>query len=304
MSADAPPPGAPPPLTKEQHDRIMNSPIHRQIKHYAYGCTIAGVVGGLANIICLVLAAVWAKNILQTDRWFIFHYVMASTASLLWGLVYTGVFFWHLKHMAWPDQLQIDIGWMMFSGSFAVGFLVYIFVKMRTYGVLDVFSVSCISGCTSKLNFVRVSPLALAGITIVLGGVQLILSILLYKNPIINPPLDEHGMPKLQDPTTGKPLPLDGNGQPIIPAWLKPRAPAAPPATSKPVQKSAPPSKPSKAAQAHKYAPVGQGDHSDDSFSDEEKMLPSAGAPAVPAMTELGRSSGGGRSRSSRKSRW
>lgn len=59
--------------------------------------------------------------------------------------------------------------------------------------------------------------------TLVLGSLQLLLALALYRNPIINPPLDTHGMPIPQDPETGRPMPLDAKGQPILPEWLLPR---------------------------------------------------------------------------------
>lgn len=61
--------------------------------------------------------------------------------------------------------------------------------------------------------------------TPVLGALQLLLGVTLYRNPIINPPLDQHGMPIPQDPETGLPMPLDAKGQPILPEWLLPRDP-------------------------------------------------------------------------------
>jgi hypothetical protein len=59
------------------------------------------------------------------------------------------------------------------------------------------------------------------------GCLQLFLSILLYRNPILNPPLDAEGNPVPQDPETGAPLPLDKNGKPIEPAWLRPQPPSS-----------------------------------------------------------------------------
>lgn len=56
----------------------------------------------------------------------------------------------------------------------------------------------------------------------VFGCIQLLLSVLLWYNPILNPPLDTEGNPVPQDPETGRPLPLDANGKPIEPAWLRP----------------------------------------------------------------------------------
>ncbi|GAA6058076.1 hypothetical protein JCM3770_002250 [Rhodotorula araucariae] len=219
----APPPDAPPPLTKAQTKRILSSPIHHRIKHYAYGSTAVAAVGATANVMAIIVSAVWARNIVQNQKWFIFHYTVASTFSLLW-LVFSAVFMHHIKCLGLPGQLQIDIGWLMFAVVFAAAFLFYIFRKMQQYGVLDTFVVACSAGCTSKLDFVKLSPLVLGLTTLALGAVQLFLTVALYRNPIINPPLDAHGMPIPQDPETGRPLPLDDTGKPILPEWLRPPA--------------------------------------------------------------------------------
>ncbi|GAA5861423.1 hypothetical protein JCM8547_006124 [Rhodosporidiobolus lusitaniae] len=261
------------PLTKEQRHRILSSPIHRHIKHETYGMLALGLLGSLSNIVGLILAAVWAKHILQTDKWFIFHYVMASILSLLWG-VYSFVL------MRDIDQLEIDVGWIMFSDLALVGFLLYIYRKMRTYGTLDMFTVACWTGCTTKLQFVKISPLVFACTSLGFGLIQLILSIKLYKNRIINPPLDAHGMPIPQDPETGEPLPLGPDGKPILPDWLKP-VPSATQETSKTAKKT------KKGTGGPKYAAVGM------DGSDEEKTpLAAAGAPLGQSgepMQELGR---------------
>ncbi|KPV76227.1 uncharacterized protein RHOBADRAFT_49451 [Rhodotorula graminis WP1] len=141
---------------------------------------------------------------------------------MMW-LGYSVVFERHIKFMAFPDQLQIDLGWMMFAVTFASAWHFYLFRKMLQYGVLDMFIVTCSSGCTTKLNFVKLSPLVLGISTLVLGALQLVLGLALYRNPIINPPLDAHGMPIPQDPETGRPMPLDAKGQPVLPEWLLPR---------------------------------------------------------------------------------
>ncbi|BGP38770.1 hypothetical protein JCM10450v2_002724 [Rhodotorula kratochvilovae] len=217
----APPPDAPPPLTKEQSQRILRSPIHRRIKRCTYGSLAVAVVGAVSNVTGIILSAVWARNIVQKENWFIFHYTVAATLSLMW-LVYSVVFMRHIKYLAFPDQLQIDIGWMMFAVVFAAAFLFYLYRKMLQYGVLDLFVVACSAGCNTKLSFVKLSPLILGITTVTLGALQLLLCVTLYRNPIINPPLDAHGMPVAQDPETGRPLPLDDKGQPIIPDWLQP----------------------------------------------------------------------------------
>jgi hypothetical protein len=149
-------------LSREQRHRLLHSPIHRRIKHYAHTVLALGLVGGVVNVVGLVLAAVWAKRILQEDRWFIFHYVLSSTFSLLWA-VYSFILARDVKRMAWPDELQIDIGWFcvrglllhfakkltfrrfscyQFADIFLASFLLYLYRKMRTYGVLSMFDVA------------------------------------------------------------------------------------------------------------------------------------------------------------------
>lgn len=51
--------------------------------------------------------------------------------------------------------------------------------------------------------------------------IQILLLVLLFRNPIINPPLDSHGMPKPINPLTGAVMPLDNHGQPILPPELR-----------------------------------------------------------------------------------
>lgn len=70
MSSTAgPPPGPPPPLTKAQIARIRRAPIHRRIKHAVYSALALAVVGAAANLTCLVLGAVWARNIVAVEKW-------------------------------------------------------------------------------------------------------------------------------------------------------------------------------------------------------------------------------------------
>ncbi|KWU43383.1 hypothetical protein RHOSPDRAFT_35132 [Rhodotorula sp. JG-1b] len=211
----------PPPLTAAQKARIKHSPVHVRLRHTTYGSLAIGVISPLTNVAALIFAAVWAKYILQQDRWFIFHYVLASFLSLLW-MGYTVLLFYHVKYGGYPDQIKIDIGWIMMADAFACCFLFYIFYKMRTYGLPDMFNLACSSGCGSKLQFVKWSPLVLAITSILFGLVQLFLCYRVYKNPLVQIPLDEHGMPMLQNPEDGTPLPIGPDGKPILPAWLQP----------------------------------------------------------------------------------
>jgi hypothetical protein len=96
------------------------------------------------------------------------------------------------------------------------------------------------------------------------GCLQLFLSILLYRNPILNPPLDAEGNPVPQDPETGAPLPLDKTGKPIEPAWLKPQPPSSVSQPSLNVAQSEIPPPP----------PVYDGrSDEEDEFEEEEKKL-------------------------------
>ncbi|GAA5828346.1 hypothetical protein JCM11251_006208 [Rhodosporidiobolus azoricus] len=224
MSSAPPNPNDPPPLTPEQKHRILHSPLHRKIKRYAYTVLALGLLGGLSNVIGLAAGAAMAKALLDADQWFIFHYCAAAFLSLLWA-AYTVIFERDVKLLGWPDQLQIDMGWMMFAPTFSICFMLYIFRKMRTYGILDVFIEACSTGCSNKLAYVKISPLIFSLSTLLLASLQLILSLLLYKNPIINPPLDAHGMPVPQNPETGEQLPLGPDGKPVVPEWLRPPGP-------------------------------------------------------------------------------
>ncbi|GAA5867188.1 hypothetical protein JCM3774_002363 [Rhodotorula dairenensis] len=152
----------PPPLTAAQKARIKRSPAHVRLRRATYGAL------------------------------FIFHYVVASIFNMLW-LVYTAVLFWHVKYGGFPDQIKIDIGWVMMADAFGCCFLFYIYYKMRTYGIPDMFNLACASGCGAKLQFVKQSPLVLAITSILLGFAQLFLCIRVYKNPLVQIPLDAHG---------------------------------------------------------------------------------------------------------------
>ncbi|GAA5840945.1 hypothetical protein JCM9279_001268 [Rhodotorula babjevae] len=306
------PPGPPPPLTKDQIARIRRAPIHRRIKHAVYGALALAVVGALANVTCLILGAVWARNIVAVEKWFIFHYVCAAVLSTMW-LGYSLVFERHIKFMAFPDQLQIDMGWMMFAVVFSSAWHFYLFRKMQQYGVLDMFVVTCSSGCTTKLNFVKLSPLILGITTLVLGAVQLLLGLALYRNPIINPPLDSHGMPIPQDPETGRPMPLDAKGQPVLPEWLLPRdlktgellpcdasGNLLPPSASRKASSASTSRRTAEKGDASGTDSERKGDSSAGDDSDEDKSL----LERKGAMQELGRSAGrdGRRERRSRRS--
>ncbi|GJN87554.1 hypothetical protein Rhopal_000508-T1 [Rhodotorula paludigena] len=229
MSAATEPPKPPPPLTPEQKHRVLSSPIHKRIKREVYATLALGMLGATGNIACVSASG----GIIATEKWWVLFSCLPCGSrvrvfSLMWS-VYTGVFMYHVKYLGWPDQLLIDIGWMMFAAVFSAAFLCYLFRKMIYYGTLEAMQMSCQVDCEGKLSFVRISPLVFGLLTLVLAAIQLFLCCRLYWNPIINPPLDAHGMPIVQDPETGKPLPLDAKGQPIIPDWLKPpRDPSAP----------------------------------------------------------------------------
>ncbi|GAA6034393.1 hypothetical protein JCM8097_002701 [Rhodosporidiobolus ruineniae] len=292
-----------PPLTPAQRRRILHSPIHRHIKHYTYGVLAIGVLVPAINLVGIILAAVWARAILKANRWLIFHVVASSTLQSLWA-VYSGVFFRDVKFLAWPDQLQIDIGWMMFADGFSICFLSYIFYKMRTYGVLDIFDNACSSGCHTKLNFVKIAPLVSAILALSLGLVQLLLAILLYRNPIINPPLDAHGMPVPQDPETGAPLPLGPDGRPVVPAWMNSNSGANDDADFDEQDRSVKSSLPS-GGRPPSYRPVGQDELSGSDGEEDEKKLLRAGLGdgGAGVMGELGKKRSGSRRKSGRSRR-
>lgn len=59
----------PPPLTAAQKARIKHSPVHVRLRHATYGSLAVGVLVPLTNVAVLIFAAVWARYILQQDRW-------------------------------------------------------------------------------------------------------------------------------------------------------------------------------------------------------------------------------------------
>lgn len=59
----------PPPLTEAQKQRIKRSPVHVALRHGTYGSLAVAFAGAGVNVTTLVLAAVWARHILQQDRW-------------------------------------------------------------------------------------------------------------------------------------------------------------------------------------------------------------------------------------------
>jgi hypothetical protein len=59
-------------------------------------------------------------------------------------------------------------------------------------------------------------------VNLLLLSIQIFFLVRLFRNPIINPPLDEHGMPKPINPLDGTVLPMGPDGQPILPPELRP----------------------------------------------------------------------------------
>ncbi|CEQ41440.1 SPOSA6832_03165 [Sporobolomyces salmonicolor] len=141
MSGPQDHPGAPASLSQAQISRILKSPIHIHIKRLVYSILALGVVGTLSAFVVIALSCIWGKAILREERWFIFHYVVGGIFSALW-LVYSYVYLRDVKFLAWPDQLQIDSGWIMLAACFSVAFFFYIYGKMRTYGTADLFDAS------------------------------------------------------------------------------------------------------------------------------------------------------------------
>ncbi|GAA6058760.1 hypothetical protein JCM10212_001876 [Sporobolomyces blumeae] len=216
-------PAPPPALTKAQRRLILAAPIHRQIRLCVYSTVALSTLECLVSLFCVVYSSIVAKPILQDEKWFIFHYTAAATFSLA-GIAYVVVYFRDVKFFAWPDQLKIDAGWITFANGISGCFFFYIYYKMRTYGTIDALGEACVDSCNAKLAFVRISPLVVPSINIALGLVQIFLLVIVYRNPIVNPPLDEHGMPVPVNPLTGEVLPLDQNGKPILPPELRPPA--------------------------------------------------------------------------------
>ncbi|PRQ73040.1 hypothetical protein AAT19DRAFT_15793 [Rhodotorula toruloides] len=108
------------------------------------------------------------------------------------------------------------------AALFASSFLAYLFFKLSHYATLEVFERACSEACEGKLRFVKVAPGLLSLLTPLLFALpQLLLLFLLYRTPLVNPPLDAHGMPLPQDPETGAVLPRDGEGRVRWPEWLR-----------------------------------------------------------------------------------
>ncbi|GAA5961072.1 hypothetical protein JCM3765_006527 [Sporobolomyces pararoseus] len=226
MSDSTSPPPPPPKLTKGQIDLIRASPIHRQIKHRVYSILGISALGFLITLLVVILGCIAAGDLLQDHRWLIFHYVLACLFAALW-LVYAGIYYRDVKYAAWSDQLKIDGGWISFVVLFSSSFFFYLYYKLHTLATIDSFGDHCVFTCENDLQFVRLSPLFTGIGNILLLLIQILLLVLLFRNPIINPPLDSHGMPKPINPLTGEVMPLGKDGQPILPPELRPISTAA-----------------------------------------------------------------------------
>ncbi|GAA5831849.1 hypothetical protein JCM3766R1_000125 [Sporobolomyces carnicolor] len=219
MSAPAPP--KPVHLTQAQKNLIRATPIHRQIKHCVYSVLAVSALGCLVTLAVTVSSCVAARSLIDDHRWLIFHYVMASLFACLW-LAFAGIYYRDVKFGAWSDQLKLDGAWLSFVVTFSSSFLFYVFYKLRTLATLESLGEHCVFECESGLRFIRLSPLLVGIGNLVLLGVQIALLVVLYRNPIVNPPLDEHGMPKPINPLNGEVMPLGPDGQPILPRELRP----------------------------------------------------------------------------------
>ncbi|BGP30885.1 hypothetical protein JCM10296v2_002644 [Rhodotorula toruloides] len=211
-----------PHLSPAQIKRIRTSPAHRRLKHLVYSQLALAVTGATINLVCIVLGAVWASGVLKEEKWLIFHYTLAALLSVMWA-GYSWMFLSDVRNCAMPLQLQVDIGWIMMAALFASSFLAYLFFKLSHYATLELFERACSEACEGKLGFVKVAPGVLSLLTPLLFALPqlLLLLLLLYRTPLVNPPLDSHGMPSPQDPETGAVLPVDARGRPVWPEWLR-----------------------------------------------------------------------------------
>ncbi|BGP06851.1 hypothetical protein OF846_001427 [Rhodotorula toruloides] len=210
-----------PHLSPAQIQRIRTSPAHRRLKHLVYSQLALAVTGATVNLVCIILGAVWARGVLKEEKWLIFHYTLAALLSVMWA-GYSYMFLTDVRNCEMPLQLQVDIGWIMMAALFASSFLAYIFFKLAHYATLELFEKACSVACEGKMAFVRIAPGVLTLLTPLLFALpQLLLLLLLYRTPIVNPPLDSHGLPLPQDPETGAVLPLDARGKPVWPEWLR-----------------------------------------------------------------------------------
>ncbi|GAA6019388.1 hypothetical protein JCM11491_004810 [Sporobolomyces phaffii] len=208
-------------LSKAQLSLIRASPIHRRIRLAVYSILSLSIVGFLTSIVVVLLGCILAGHLLRQHRWLVVHYVFASLFATLW-LAYTGVYYRDVKYGAWSDQLKIDSGWISFAVVFSSSFFFYLFYKLQTLATVESLGAHCIFACDTDLSFIRLSPLIVGIINLVLLAVQLYLLVLLFRNPIVNPPLDENGMPKAINPLDGTVLPIGPNGKPILPPELRP----------------------------------------------------------------------------------
>ncbi|GAA5869227.1 hypothetical protein JCM16303_000399 [Sporobolomyces ruberrimus] len=209
-------------LSKAQIKLIRSSPIHRKIKRSVYSILAASLLGGLSTLVVVVLSCILAGNLVRRDqRWLIVHYTIASIFSALWP-IYCGFYYSHVKFAAWSDQLKIDGASISFVVIFSSCFLFYLFYKLYSLATLESIGEDCIFDCESDLQFVRLSPLIVGITNLFLLAFQLYLLVLLFRNPIVNPPLDEHGMPKPINPLNGEVMPMGADGEPILPPELRP----------------------------------------------------------------------------------
>ncbi|GAA5898579.1 uncharacterized protein JCM6883_003360 [Sporobolomyces salmoneus] len=219
MSTSAPP--KPIHLTQAQKNLIRSTPIHREIKHRVYSILAISSLGFLITLLVVVLGCVAAGPLIESNRWLVFHYVLASLFAALW-LAYSLIYYRDVKFGAWSDQLKIDGGWISFVVVFSSSFLFYLYYKLRTLATVESLGENCFSTCESDLRFIKLGPLLVGIGNLVLLCVQIALLVLLFRNPIVNPPLDEHGMPQPINPLDGTVMPLDSSGQPILPPELRP----------------------------------------------------------------------------------
>ncbi|GAA5938358.1 uncharacterized protein JCM15063_000713 [Sporobolomyces koalae] len=200
-----------PELSKAQIALIRSSPSHQRLRRLVYTTIGLSGFGFIITVPVIVYVGVLAGPIVREHRWLIFHLVMAACFAALW-VVYCMTYHRHLALGAWVDQLKIDAGWISFAVVFSSSFLFYLSYKLHSG-----------SNCVEDLRFVRLSPLVVGIMNLCLLGVQIYILVLLYRSPLVNTPLDEHGMPRPINPITGAVLPLGRDGKPILPPELRPQ---------------------------------------------------------------------------------
>lgn len=175
------------PLTKAQEKKILHSPAHRRLKRRTYIAGWVGVVGMTLVLLSLATSAYFGYRVLIAKRYLIILWGFVLFLVLFWGAC--SVWFMHdVRTLQSPDWLQIDIGRLAFSDGAAIGLLIAIHVKNAQGPDPGTFNLGCKSGCSFWYSSYMYSPLAVALINLLIGIIQIWVSILVYNDHIVQDP--------------------------------------------------------------------------------------------------------------------